>query len=749
MSSVTDTLPNADQHPAAAQHSPTKGSTQRSLRGFLSFLITPSASIAIQENSSWRVELRAVLALAFPVILQTASQQAMLITDQMFLGRLGTAQMAAAAIGNTWLNLMWYFLMGCSSALDTLGSQAYGAGDRTALVTWSFSAFLVLTTLCVPVSFGLASGAWTARVLFGQGGEVSALVGKFCAGLIAGMPPEMWSLILMKYLQTQNVMALPALVTVTAFFLNIGANAVMIPIFGFVGSAMATSSTRIIQFFMMMAVVYYYEHNSRRVAHEQLQLLQQHPSHQHSDSNSHTSCRPKAGERKEDCQSGAGSRRAESGSDLGLEGSVTDEQFVGVCLLRVGGLKGGVSRGSSSCLQAGDSSSSSSSSSSIAAIAALSADGAEHVPPAVQGATHPGAQQRRQGPHPGQPTDDGGTAQLTLQNGAGGAAGTCSTAAAPASLAPASGACRDRQRSQGRRSQLGAASVAVGVAARSDCVHSSAPQCQEVPALGVREVVSYVWAQSKAACDPRTMWSFLKIGIPGGLCLAFEFGAFEVTTALAGRLGTAKVAAHTAMLLITTMTYFCGGLPLATAASIRVGNLLGAGFPKTARLTSLISISLSTAFMAVMGVLLLALRNQLGLLYTDDPEVRHWMSVIAPMAALFQMFDGVMGTSQGALSGCGRQHQLMFINLFGFWVCGVLVGALLCFKAGMGLRGLWWGTTIGDIVTAVISFSVFLRVDWDTEALIAKSRQQELQALDEPAGKDEQDPERRLLQPKL
>lgn len=37
---------------------------------FMSFLITPSASIAIQENSSWRVELRAVLALAFPVILQ-------------------------------------------------------------------------------------------------------------------------------------------------------------------------------------------------------------------------------------------------------------------------------------------------------------------------------------------------------------------------------------------------------------------------------------------------------------------------------------------------------------------------------------------------------------------------------------------------------------------------------------------------------------------------------------------------------
>lgn len=70
MSSFNDKSPKADLHPAAAQYYSTKSSSQRSLRGFLSFLITPSASIAIQENSSWRVELRAVLALAFPVILQ-------------------------------------------------------------------------------------------------------------------------------------------------------------------------------------------------------------------------------------------------------------------------------------------------------------------------------------------------------------------------------------------------------------------------------------------------------------------------------------------------------------------------------------------------------------------------------------------------------------------------------------------------------------------------------------------------------
>ncbi|MEW5310403.1 MAG: hypothetical protein WDW38_002204 [Sanguina aurantia] len=229
--------------------------------------------------------------------------------------------------------------------------------------------------------------------------------------------------------------------------------------------------------------------------------------------------------------------------------------------------------------------------------------------------------------------------------------------------------------------------------------------------------------------------------------LAFEGAAFDVTTAFAGRLGTQKIAAHSAMLLIITLTFFSGPLPLATAASIRVGNLLGAGCHKTARLTGFISVSLGTGFMCCMGLLLFTLRNQLGYLYTEDEGIRYWMSVIAPIAALFQIFDGIMGTSQGVLRGCGRQHQLMFINLFGFWLFGVVIGALLCFKAGMGLRGLWWGILAGLVVTAILTFGMLVFVDWEKEAKIAKQRQDEQQALDAlKKGEGGEDPAGRLLQ---
>jgi Na+-driven multidrug efflux pump len=45
-----------------------------------------------------------------------------------------------------------FFLLGASTALDTMGSQAYGACNQAALVTVSFTAAVVLSLLCAILS---------------------------------------------------------------------------------------------------------------------------------------------------------------------------------------------------------------------------------------------------------------------------------------------------------------------------------------------------------------------------------------------------------------------------------------------------------------------------------------------------------------------------------------------------------------------------------------------------------------------
>lgn len=63
----------------------------------------------------------------------------------------------------------------------------------------------------------------------------------------------------------------------------------------------------------------------------------------------------------------------------------------------------------------------------------------------------------------------------------------------------------------------------------------------------------------------------------GGGMLALEAGSFEITTAFAGALGKVAVSAHAALLGICTYTFISFPFAIATAATIRVGNLLGAG----------------------------------------------------------------------------------------------------------------------------------------------------------------------------
>ncbi len=57
------------------------------------------------------------------------------------MGSLGEDALGGASIGITYFNLMFYFLLGVSSALDTLGAQAYGADDVDGVISWSAPGF--------------------------------------------------------------------------------------------------------------------------------------------------------------------------------------------------------------------------------------------------------------------------------------------------------------------------------------------------------------------------------------------------------------------------------------------------------------------------------------------------------------------------------------------------------------------------------------------------------------------------------
>jgi MATE family multidrug resistance protein len=70
------------------------------------------------------------------------------------------------------------------------------------------------------------------------------------------------------------------------------------------------------------------------------------------------------------------------------------------------------------------------------------------------------------------------------------------------------------------------------------------------------------------------------------------------------------------------------------------------------------------------------------------------------VAAAFQLFDGIQTTATGALRGAGNTRTAMFANLCGYWLFGLPIGYVLCFRFGYGVIGLWWGLTLALVVIA-------------------------------------------------
>ena len=65
-----------------------------------------------ERGGAWRIELRATLALAWPLILANVTQQAIVATDVLLMSRLGPLSLAASALALNFTYTLNMLLMG-------------------------------------------------------------------------------------------------------------------------------------------------------------------------------------------------------------------------------------------------------------------------------------------------------------------------------------------------------------------------------------------------------------------------------------------------------------------------------------------------------------------------------------------------------------------------------------------------------------------------------------------------------------
>lgn len=193
----------------------------------------------------------------------------------------------------------------------------------------------------------------------------------------------------------------------------------------------------------------------------------------------------------------------------------------------------------------------------------------------------------------------------------------------------------------------------------------------------------------------------LRYGLPIGVQFGLEVWAFKIATLMCEELGTDEVAAHTVVLTLASISFMVPlGVSIATAT--RVGNLIGAKRSATAQVASSAGMLLGGAAMLVFALVFVAGRGHLPRLFTEEPSVLILAAALLPIAAAFQLFDGVQVVAGGVLRGMGRTRILAVAHLIAFYGLGLPLAWYLGFELGLGVEGIWWGLASGLGVVAVM-----------------------------------------------
>ena len=193
----------------------------------------------------------------------------------------------------------------------------------------------------------------------------------------------------------------------------------------------------------------------------------------------------------------------------------------------------------------------------------------------------------------------------------------------------------------------------------------------------------------------------LHLGVPAAGQIVMEVGAFGAATVMAAGLTPVALAAHQIALNCAAFSYM---VPLGTsaAAAVAVGHAVGAGDGPRARRAGWLALAVGVGFMACAAVVFLVAPHAILVIYTNQKNVVDLGVPLLALAAAFQIFDGIQTTSTGALRGLGETRVPMLANFVGYWIIGLPLGYVLCFRRGQGIFGLWTGLTLALIFIALI-----------------------------------------------
>jgi putative MATE family efflux protein len=167
------------------------------------------------------------------------------------------------------------------------------------------------------------------------------------------------------------------------------------------------------------------------------------------------------------------------------------------------------------------------------------------------------------------------------------------------------------------------------------------------------------------------------------------------------RLGDDVMAANQALISIESICFLSGdGFGIAAAAL--VAQKLGARRPEDARACAVVAARYAVVTLTVLGLVCLATRHTVLLLFSSDPRVVSLGSSAMPVLALAQPFMGAAIVLGQSLRGGGFTRAALGVSAAGALVVRLTCTYTLAIALDLGLPGVWLGSTCDWVVRSVL-----------------------------------------------
>ena len=213
---------------------------------------------------------------------------------------------------------------------------------------------------------------------------------------------------------------------------------------------------------------------------------------------------------------------------------------------------------------------------------------------------------------------------------------------------------------------------------------------------------------------------FIGLAVPYSVAALLEEAQVQAIAVMAARLGDAEMAAHNSIMQLVFV--LCALLWAAShATQVRIAHNLSAGRPHRAKVAMNIGVAACLGLGVGVALAFAGLRHYVGLLFSDE-TLRALVEEISLLVGLSYLLLACCYCAVAVLSAQARSGAIAVSFFVGAWGVGVPLAAVLAFREGRGLVGLWTGVALGYLVAAVVALVAVARTDWEAAVREAKAR---------------------------